>query len=412
MVDRAAERDGKLARQALRRIRHPWRVLVFGAITLSLISAAFVAGGYVRSPKDDALTAARQSIPVTVMVESRVVAAGFSIPGTLMAATTSPILIEEASREGTAAERPKGDIADSADSEHSASHGERVMVTRSIQKPGGQLAVGDLIAEVSGRPLFAISPEVPLFRDLTVGDTGADVEALQRMLRTLDYFGVPENGILDQGTLAAMSRLYRSAKYELPIVRAGVPGIAWREFAPVPRTPVAVASVASVGTVLSAEVPVLSVVTSDPAIKVRLTGSQKDLISIGGSVDIQTRGGPAMSATIVDIGPLTTDESSGISGYDALVAIPQRLEGIDASEVIRVSATVGADPAPAVPITAIRHDSQGPYIVVARDREHVNTQTAESTRRLPVTVVAQADGWASISATAEIAIGTEVEVAP
>lgn len=396
----------------MRRIRHPWRVVFFGATTLSLIGAAFVAGGYVRSPSNDALTAAKESIPVVVRVENRVVAAGFSVPGTLVPATTAPILIEEASREFAHSPLRADGSADPAASATSASDGERVMVTRSIHKPGSTIALGDLIAEVSGRPLFAISPEVPLFRDLVIGDKGADVHALQRLLRALDYFGVSENGVLDQGTLAALSRLYGSAHYELPFVRAGAQGVSWREFVPIPASPVAVADASAAGTVLSAEVPVVTVVTADPKIKLRLTGSQKGLVSMGGSVDVQVHGEAPVPARIVDIGPVTTDENSGVSGYDAQVAIPEQLNGIDASEVIRVIATVGADPAPAVPITAIRHDSRGPYLVLARDRERPSGSDAESRRRRSITVIAQADGWASISAESEIAIGTEVEVTP
>ena len=59
------------------------------------------------------------------------------------------------------------------------------MVTRVEVSKGDVLNSGQLIAIVSGRPIFAVSTEFPLYRNLDLGDSGDDVRELNSLLSNL-----------------------------------------------------------------------------------------------------------------------------------------------------------------------------------------------------------------------------------
>jgi len=72
--------------------------------------------------------------------------------------------------------------------------------------PGEPLASGAPVAAVGGQSVVALATEVPLWRDLAVGSTGADVLALQTELVELGY-DVPMDGRFRASTQAAVRTL-------------------------------------------------------------------------------------------------------------------------------------------------------------------------------------------------------------
>jgi peptidoglycan hydrolase-like protein with peptidoglycan-binding domain len=74
---------------------------------------------------------------------------------------------------------------------------------------GATLASGDVVAEVDQRPILAVVTAAPLFRDLAGGETGADVVAVQLMLRQAG-FDVPGSGQFDWATRDAVSAFLRA----------------------------------------------------------------------------------------------------------------------------------------------------------------------------------------------------------
>lgn len=80
--------------------------------------------------------------------------------------------------------------------------------------PGADVTEGSVVLEVSGRPVFAISGELPTYRDLAVGSSGPDVVQLQQALKRLGLLDASlTEGTLGAETAQAVVRLYEAAGY-------------------------------------------------------------------------------------------------------------------------------------------------------------------------------------------------------
>ncbi|MCX3061899.1 peptidoglycan-binding domain-containing protein, partial [Streptomyces beihaiensis] len=87
----------------------------------------------------------------------------------------------------------------------------RSVVTKVAVKDGQRLRMGQLLLEVSGRPVFVLKGDIPAYRDLGPGSTGDDVAQLQRALAGLGYaVGGDRSGTFGAGTQAAVARFYRA----------------------------------------------------------------------------------------------------------------------------------------------------------------------------------------------------------
>ncbi|MGI5444916.1 peptidoglycan-binding protein [Streptomyces sp. CA-243310] len=97
------------------------------------------------------------------------------------------------------------------------------VVTKLPLKAGDAVAAGQLLAEVSGRPVFALKGTLPVYRDLRPGATGDDVAQLQQALRALGHgTGADAKGVFGAGTKAALTARYRAIGYDpLPAVADG-----------------------------------------------------------------------------------------------------------------------------------------------------------------------------------------------
>ncbi|WP_328776022.1 peptidoglycan-binding protein [Streptomyces goshikiensis] len=97
------------------------------------------------------------------------------------------------------------------------------VVTKLPLKAGDPVAAGRLLAEVSGRPVFALRGAVPMYRDLVPGATGDDVAQVQAALRELGHgTGRDPKGVFGPGTKAALAELYRAVGYApLPALKDG-----------------------------------------------------------------------------------------------------------------------------------------------------------------------------------------------
>jgi hypothetical protein len=86
---------------------------------------------------------------------------------------------------------------------------DRVIVTGLRIKPGDVVGAGQVLAEVSGRPVVLLPGAVPAYRDLRPGATGADITQLQEALRGLGY-GIDDGTRFGPGTKAALADLYET----------------------------------------------------------------------------------------------------------------------------------------------------------------------------------------------------------
>ncbi|NYD86587.1 peptidoglycan-binding domain-containing protein [Cellulomonas oligotrophica] len=87
------------------------------------------------------------------------------------------------------------------------------VVTEVSVPAGSQLTAGASALEVNGRPVIATTGAFPYYRDMVEGDTGPDVEQLQRFLVSRG-FSTGGIGPFGPQTARAVRELYRAAGYE------------------------------------------------------------------------------------------------------------------------------------------------------------------------------------------------------
>ncbi|MGC5032921.1 hypothetical protein [Micromonospora sp. DT229] len=92
----------------------------------------------------------------------------------------------------------------------------RQVITKVPVKTGQSVRSGQVVAEVSGRPVIVLSGRFPAYRDIGDGDEGPDVRQMQEALRV--RYGTPVTGRLDSRTVADLRGLYRSIGYPAPLV--------------------------------------------------------------------------------------------------------------------------------------------------------------------------------------------------
>jgi peptidoglycan hydrolase-like protein with peptidoglycan-binding domain len=88
------------------------------------------------------------------------------------------------------------------------------VITRLPVKRGIQVHTGDLVAEVSGRPVILLPGALPAYRTLSPGLSGPDVKQLQHALSAANYFHGSADGVYGPVTAAAVAALYEHHGYD------------------------------------------------------------------------------------------------------------------------------------------------------------------------------------------------------
>ncbi|WP_406287933.1 peptidoglycan-binding protein [Streptomyces sp. NBC_00209] len=162
-----------------------------GAAVLSVLS--FGVGQLIKSP---AQAIADSSAPapsvLTAPVEYRVLEASVMLRGTVTAGQSVDVT-------------PMGGGSGAASA----------VITKQPVEAGRTIRPGQLLLEVSGRPVFALQGKVPAYRDLKPGADGADVAQLQSALRQMGYTpGSDRKGYFGPGTKTALAAFYKSLGYD------------------------------------------------------------------------------------------------------------------------------------------------------------------------------------------------------
>jgi HlyD family secretion protein len=165
-------------------------------VVAALAVLAFVAGGAWLIRDRDPGTAAypRSGDPaiVTAEVERRVLESLLSTRGTVVSPSVATL---------TAPSPPEGAFA--------------VVVTGLPTTAGAEVAAGDAVVELNGRPVLAIASSIPLYRDLRPGFRGPDVAALQVALEAMGHpIRASEGDAFGSDTQAAVESVYEDAGYE------------------------------------------------------------------------------------------------------------------------------------------------------------------------------------------------------
>ncbi|MFD0637284.1 peptidoglycan-binding protein [Catenulispora yoronensis] len=92
-----------------------------------------------------------------------------------------------------------------------------MVVSKLYGKVGDQIRAGQVLVEVSGRPIIALSGAVPAYRDLKPGMDGPDIAQLQAALKQLGHDCAPDGaGHFGPGTKGALTALYTHLGYPVP----------------------------------------------------------------------------------------------------------------------------------------------------------------------------------------------------
>ncbi|QOC26963.1 hypothetical protein IC744_11905 [Microbacterium hominis] len=367
----------------LRRVQHPGRIIAFVAVVIVMLAASFVAGAMLVAPEREAVDNATTRVDPTLFVEERVVVAELQLSAGVVAGASYDIVRGPEYLLGA----------------------ERSVVSAMRVLPGDLIDYGTVVAEVSGRPVITVPAATPLYRDLQVGAEGADVRALQVMLADLDYRGVTVTGILDEGTIDAMRRLYTASGYQLSPDTEGKT-IRWREFARIPVDHGTLVRAAEVGTVLDGETPLMTVQTAPPTLVARATLLEADRLTVGQEVMVSAGGGAPVSSTVLAIGEFSTDAVSGAGGKQISVALPPSLVA-DAGQPLTVRSRAPEPTGLAVPLVAVQTDDEGTFV---REFRSAGERAAEAEEGLEESAAAAAEGRIAVEATAQA--GGWVAVAP
>ncbi|MFF3561352.1 peptidoglycan-binding protein [Streptomyces sp. NPDC002574] len=183
--------------------------IIVAAVALVGVGGWF-AGSRMQSPAD-AAAAHRppKAGPVTVAVERRSLTASVVAQGS----------VEFASPQSLSLAGPVG----SPDAGSGGPGTDDGVVQRVTKMPiaGSEVTEGDVLMQVSGRPVLVLRGSVPMYRTLGPGTSGDDVKQLQRALKRLGFSFGTVTGSYGQQDAAAVSRWYKSKGF-----RAEEPGIA------------------------------------------------------------------------------------------------------------------------------------------------------------------------------------------
>ncbi|MFB7358458.1 peptidoglycan-binding protein [Streptomyces gardneri] len=171
---------------------HLWiGALVVGAVVLTV--AGVFAGTVIKSPAQVAADAEAPPPDVlTAPVERRVLRETVVLRGTVVAGQTVQVAPVVAGGEGATP-----------------------VVTKTPVALGAAVRPGQVLLEISGRPVLVLKGRLPVYRDLKPGATGDDVAQLQAALAALGHGrGGDEQGVFGAGTKVAVTEFYASVGYD------------------------------------------------------------------------------------------------------------------------------------------------------------------------------------------------------
>lgn len=359
-------------------------------LALVVAAAALLAiGGWtsslvIESPREAAANAAAPAPSlITVPVESRHVGAELVTRGLVKATQTVEAI-----------------------SPLAGSGADRALISGHVPRAGASIKAGEVVVEISGRPVIALQGAVPAFRSLGPGDTGSDVQRLNAALASAGLGTDRRSAEYTDATVEAVKKLYRRAGY-------GSDGsLPSSEVAFVSALPASVVSVAaSLGA--SVDDSSITIASGDLTVAASFPSAQAALIQpgakvvisseiLGKSVDATVEADTAAKGAGGDSAGGPTDEGAGSgrqTGDTSYSIVPDKPLGSQwAGQDVKVrvvSATTDAEVL-AVPVTAIVENGSGDTEVVVVDKGATSIADANP-RRVKVVTGVTGGGWVQVT---------------
>lgn len=168
-------------------------IVLIGVTAVVALGAGIGLSRFIISPAEAAAEAAAPAAgPITVPVEFRSLANDVVIRGDATYEGSTEVTLE-------------------------AGEGGASIVTGRVPDVGSTLEAGEVLLEVTGRPVLVLEGDLPVYRSLRAGLEGPDVVQLKKALKKLGLFeGGTKNDVYGASTAAAVKALYDSVGYEAP----------------------------------------------------------------------------------------------------------------------------------------------------------------------------------------------------
>lgn len=263
----------------------------------------------------------------------------------------------------------------------------RYVVTSLGVSSGQRVVTGQLLGAVSGEPLVAFTTKIPLYRDLSLGDTGPDVLALESALKGVRAVKTADSR-LDGAAVAALDRLYARGG------PSGRGGFRLANSVSVPPKSVVQSVSVQVGQIVDAEAPLMTIAAGDPALMCTVPAGTK--VSAGETVSLEGSAEP-IPAEVLSVEPAPEGEVGLRVRVGPLAADASTL----ASATVSIPVAATAKPVLAVPLGALYAAPDGSFSV-----RRLKGATAET---VPVTIGLVAAGWVEVRS-ASLRAGEVVQV--
>lgn len=258
------------------------------------------------------------------------------------------------------------------------------VVTSVSVAPGQEVSAGAVLYSVNLRPVVVAQGDVPAFRALSSGSSGADVSQLQSFLGTLGYYAGTADGRFGNATTRAVKAWQRAMGYPTDGI------VSSSDIIYIPSLPTRVSldtDVIARGASVSGGEEVVRALPAEPAFTVPVTSSQASQMPLGTRVEITSPDGDAWEGFVVSQEPsedqtavvvtLEGQDGGSICG-EGCELIPVTEESLLRSRIITVETQVGL----IVPTAALRSDADGDLSVVDDSGEAHSVEVVTSAKGL------------------------------
>lgn len=353
-------------------LRNPKLLSAFLIAVVAFSISAYVIGSTLPSTNRDAIASAQQNIDVFSEVEKRSVDTRQSFAGTIRLGELNDL---------TPLSLPSPAV-----------------ITRSIKAAGSEAQGGELLAVISGEPIFGLSAPLAIYRDIGLGDQGDDVLLLQQSLNRADL-SVLETGVMNWETLSAINGFYLRNGFDSPGQYFSM-----NNFVVLPSQHVSVMSSSPVGAEVNEENPFAQVRSNSTFVVFRADASVSLNISVGDQVSVKTAN-QEIPAEVSEIGDFSSGSEGQIPGRDVyLHFLSDDIGEYEDDTAVTVYGFGSQISGNCVPISAIKSDSRGSFVL--KEDSSAPKVTLE---RVPVKILATGEGWAVISSN-QLSVGERVQV--
>jgi len=370
---------------------------LIGCLVIGAVAGAFLMGWLHPTADTAPISNATKTVLVTAPVEQQPSRQAYTLNAQVTVPTTVDVVSNARGGSGS-------------DDEDGGTAVQRPVVSAQTHVVGDVIRYGDLVAEVSGDPVFAVSESLPLYRDVTLNTKGNDVLGVQQMLTDLGLYSGQVVGEAGPLTVKAIAAFYKRAGYTAPQYAPNQAMLRLADTAAIPANGLIVASVSPLGTEVDGDHPLMTVEVSPAVITARVDMVQASVFTVGTTVEVRVGSTQSFDAAVTAVSEFREPERSLPGGYDITVAVPDEMDAsaIGTSPIVLKEKT-DVPMGTAVPLMSIRRDATGQTYVIIAPAEQ-NGSTPGMLTQVPVTVASQVAGYAIIDDNPRLSTGVRVVV--